>query len=137
MVWALGFKIQMPFLTASRALLFLKILTSVCNGRRALLDVEIILEKAGPRVCVFHRRAATWKSLQVCLDVGEKECLCIWVSVCLTIILLKREEKILCSNFSSSVLQPFDLNSSEIFFLFKHKDFKEYLRFFQQDFFYI
>lgn len=32
-------------------------------------------------------------------------CICVCVSVCLTIILFKEEEKILCSNFSSSVLQ--------------------------------
>lgn len=31
-------------------------------------------------------------------------CISLCVSVCLTIILFKEEEKILCSNFSSSVL---------------------------------
>lgn len=36
---------------------------------------------------------------------GEFVYLCVCVSVCLTIILFKEEEKILCSNFSSSVLQ--------------------------------
>ena len=64
------------------------------------------LEKAGPRVWMLSGRVVTWKNLQVCLIMKEKLSLCmsLCVSVCLTIILFKEEEKILCSNFSSSVL---------------------------------
>ena len=64
------------------------------------------LEKDGPRVWVLSGRLVMWKNLQVYLIMKEKVslCICVCVSVCLTIILFKEEEKILCSNFSSSVL---------------------------------
>lgn len=67
----------------------------VYSGMGVLQYVETTLEKAGPGVWVLNGRVFTSKNLKVCLNMEEKLCLCIsvYVSICLTTILFKREEK--------------------------------------------